>query len=69
MAKKKITPPSLGEGLRFDPGVLADTRMLVQANSGGGKSWLLRRLCEQSAPHIPFIVLDYEGSLRPYGRN
>ncbi len=40
---------------------LINTRLLVQASSGGGKSWLLRRICEQAAKHIQVIVLDPEG--------
>lgn len=44
----------------FDPIRLADTRLLVQANSGGGKSWALRLICEQSAPILPIIILDWE---------
>ena len=35
--------------------------MLVQANSGGGKSWLLRRLLEQSQGKVQQIVIDLEG--------
>ncbi len=41
---------------------LLKTRLLVQANSGGGKSYLLRRLLEQTAKDIQQIVLDVEGS-------
>src|SRR5689334_22982855 len=41
--------------------VLIDTRLLVQANSGGGKSWLLRRLLEQSHGKVQQIVIDLEG--------
>src|SRR5689334_12632857 len=41
--------------------VLIDTRLLVQANSGGGKSWLLRRLLEQSQGLVQQIVIDLEG--------
>lgn len=40
---------------------LTDTRLLVQANSGGGKSWLLRRILEQSHGKIQHIVIDLEG--------
>lgn len=40
---------------------LLETRMLVQANSGGGKSWLLRRLLEQTAPRVQQLVIDPEG--------
>jgi len=40
---------------------LIATRLLIQANSGGGKSWLLRRLLEQSHGKVQQIVLDLEG--------
>lgn len=40
---------------------LLETRALVQANSGGGKSYLLRRLLEQTAPHVQQLVIDPEG--------
>lgn len=40
---------------------LVDTRMLIQANSGGGKSWLLRLIAEQTMGYVPTIVLDPEG--------
>jgi hypothetical protein len=40
---------------------LVVSRLLVQANSGGGKSFLLRRLLEQSHGMIQHLVLDVEG--------
>jgi hypothetical protein len=40
---------------------LLATRLLVQGNSGSGKSHLLRRLLEQSAPWVQQAVLDPEG--------
>jgi hypothetical protein len=40
---------------------LLETRLLVQANSGGGKSWCLRRLLEQTASSVQQIVIDPEG--------
>jgi len=40
---------------------LIDSRLLVQANSGGGKSWLIRRLLEQSHGKVQQIVIDLEG--------
>ncbi len=45
----------------IDLSTLIDTRLLVQANSGGGKSWLLRRLLEQSHGKVQQIVIDLEG--------
>jgi uncharacterized protein len=40
---------------------LLATRLLVQGNSGSGKSHLLRRLLEQSAAHVQQVVVDPEG--------
>ncbi|MFC0407412.1 helicase HerA domain-containing protein [Roseomonas elaeocarpi] len=40
---------------------LIATRLLVQGNSGSGKSHLLRRLMEQSAPWVQQAVIDPEG--------
>jgi hypothetical protein len=40
---------------------LLATRLLVQGNSGSGKSHLLRRLLEQSAPLVQQAVIDPEG--------
>ncbi len=40
---------------------LLRSRMLVQANSGGGKSHLLRTLLEQTHGHVQHLVLDPEG--------
>jgi uncharacterized protein len=40
---------------------LLRTRLLVQANSGGGKSWLLRRMAEQLFGKVPVWIVDPEG--------
>src|ERR1700733_9083079 len=40
---------------------LLATRLLVQGNSGSGKSHLLRRLLEQSATHVQQVIIDPEG--------
>src|ERR1700752_3050344 len=40
---------------------LLATRLLVQGNSGSGKSHLLRRLLEQSSPWVQQTVIDPEG--------
>ena len=40
---------------------LLATRLLVQGNSGSGKSHLLRRLLEQSAAWVQQVVIDPEG--------
>ena len=46
---------------------LLATRMLVQGNSGSGKSHLLRRLLEQSAPWVQQAVIDPEGDFVTLG--
>lgn len=40
---------------------LLSTRLLVQGNSGSGKSHLLRRLLEQSAGWVQQVIVDPEG--------
>ena len=40
---------------------LISTRLLIQANSGGGKSWLIRKLLEESHGKIQQIIIDLEG--------
>jgi uncharacterized protein len=47
--------------ISVDVNKLVDSRMLIQGNSGGGKSYLLRVLCERAAAHVPIIILDSEG--------
>jgi len=49
------------EDVSIDLDVLLRTRLLIQANSGGGKSWLLRRLAEQLFGKVPVIIIDPEG--------
>ncbi|WP_419759050.1 helicase HerA domain-containing protein [Acidisoma sp.] len=46
---------------------LLATRLLVQGNSGSGKSHLLRRLLEQSAPWVQQAVIDPEGDFVTLG--
>jgi hypothetical protein len=48
-----------GKKLELDLPTLVDTRLLIQANSGGGKSWLLRLIAERAG--IQTIILDNEG--------
>lgn len=51
----------IGNGPEIDLVKLIDTRLLIQANSGGGKSWLIRRLLEQSHGKVQQIIIDLEG--------
>jgi len=50
-----------GKPAALDLEELLATRLLVQGNSGSGKSHLLRRLLEQSAPWVQQCVIDPEG--------
>jgi len=52
---------NVGHGLSCDLSTLIDTRLLIQANSGGGKSWCLRRLLEQTHGRVQHLVIDPEG--------
>lgn len=47
--------------VKLDIDVLLRTRLLIQANSGKGKSWLLRRLAEQLFGKVQVIIIDPEG--------
>lgn len=50
-----------GKPIGFDLETLVATRLLIQANSGAGKSYLIRKLMEQLFGHIPVIAIDPEG--------
>lgn len=50
-----------GADVRIDIEELLATRLLVQGNSGSGKSHLLRRLLEESAGLVQQVVIDPEG--------
>lgn len=60
-----MTKPILGTAndrpLPIDLDRLIESRLLLQANSGGGKSWALRRLLEQTHGKAQHLVLDVEG--------
>ena len=47
--------------VRLDLNRILDGRMLLQANSGGGKSYAVRRLCEVTHHKVQQIILDPEG--------
>lgn len=57
----KTQEVKLNNEVSIDLPKLIDSRLLVQANSGGGKSWLLRRILEQSHGKVQQIVIDLEG--------
>ena len=57
----------LGRAVSFDLEELLATRLLVQGNSGSGKSHLLRRLLERSAGQVQQVVVDPEGDFVTLG--
>lgn len=59
--KPVILGTSKNKNVSIDLDVLLRTRLLIQANSGGGKSWLLRRLAEQLWGKVQIIIIDPEG--------
>lgn len=56
-----MSKAKLGENLSIDILKLLETRMLIQANSGGGKSYAVRKLLEETHGKVQQIVLDMEG--------
>lgn len=53
--------PSLGADCPIDVDKLVESRMIVQANSGAGKSWAIRRLVEQTYGNAQQIIIDHDG--------
>lgn len=51
----------LNDKVSIDLDKLIESRLLVQANSGGGKSFTIRRIIEQVFGHVQIIVIDPEG--------
>lgn len=61
MSKIVLGNDSEGRQVKIDIDTLLSTRLLIQANSGGGKSWAIRRLAEQSFGKVQQIIIDPEG--------
>ena len=53
------------ENVAIDRKVLMTTRLLITSDSGGGKTWLLKRLIEQAFGQVGIIVIDPEGEFAP----
>src|SRR5436190_22848578 len=49
-----------GQPVKIELERLVEGRLMMQANSGAGKSWALRRLIEQTAGKIQHIIIDVE---------
>lgn len=52
--------PNLGT-MPIDINKLMESRMLLVASSGSGKSWALRRVLEQTVAHVQQLIIDPEG--------
>ncbi len=59
--KLNIGKTNEGRDLDLDLPTLIESRALIQAQSGAGKSWAIRRLLEQSHGQVQQIVIDLEG--------
>lgn len=64
---KKAIIGTAGESIDVD--ILLTTRMLIQADSGNGKSYLIRRLVEQLFGKVQIIVIDPEGEFSTLREN
>lgn len=61
MKSEIVIGEDAGRPVHIDIEELLATRLLVQGNSGSGKSHLLRRLLEESAGMVQQVVIDPEG--------
>jgi hypothetical protein len=53
-----------GRKVEVNAQALIAGHLLIQASSGGGKSWLIRKLLEVTFGLFPHIVIDVEGELK-----
>lgn len=63
MTNQKI---NIGPGTDIDLADLLESRMLIQANSGGGKTGIVKVLIEESNHMVPCIILDKAGEYYPF---
>ena len=49
---------------KIDLPILIDSRMICMANSGAGKSYLVRKILEESHEKVMSIILDFEGEFK-----
>ena len=61
MTGKFIIGESSGKQVKADLQKLIETKLLLTANSGGGKTWGIRRILEETHGQVQHIVLDLEG--------
>jgi hypothetical protein len=60
-----IIGKSGNHNVSIDRKVLMTTRLLITSDSGGGKTWLLKRLIEQAFGQVGIIAIDPEGEFAP----
>jgi len=53
--------PLLGADCPIDVDKLIESKLLIQANSGAGKSWSIRRIAEQTYGKAQQIIIDHDG--------
>lgn len=56
-----IGKTSQNKSIQINVNKLIETRALIQANSGGGKSYAIRKLIEMTHSSVQQIILDIEG--------
>lgn len=61
MSNPTLGKDASGSAVAINVDRLVASRLLLQANSGGGKSWALRRLLEQTNGRLQHLVIDIEG--------
>ena len=64
MSKIILGTTSDGKPFAIDLVLLLETRLLISANSGGGKSYTLRQLIEQIFGKVQIILVDREGEFK-----
>ncbi len=62
---KIVIGESGGKDVRIDLDLLLSTRLLLTADSGGGKTFALKRFVEQAFGKIQILILDPEGEFSP----
>src|SRR5690349_20099718 len=55
------TEVSTGKSVKIDLKKILEGRMLIHANSGGGKSYTIRKFAEITHGHVQQIIIDIEG--------
>lgn len=58
MKKKQI---KINDHIAIDRDILLQTRMVILANSGAGKSYLVRKFAEEAVKNTQVIIIDPEG--------